>query len=521
MPKPLKALIVEDNERDAAMLMRELNRGGYALESERVETPEALSAALDRQAWDIVFSDYSMPRFSAPAALALVRDRGFDLPFIIVSGTIGEETAVEAMRAGANDFMPKGAMARLLPAIDRELREARARAERKKMREQLMISERMASVGMLSASVAHEINNPLAVIVANLEFALQRFEAVGAEQSQIAASGGEFAAAGLDQARQSLREAHEAAERVTHIVKDLKVFSRTSNDEQEGPVNIERVLESALRMASNEIRHRANIVRHYSKVPPVHGNEARIGQVLLNLIVNAAQAIPEGRAAENRIGLSIRMGDNHRIVVEVSDTGTGIPPQVLARIFDPFFTTKAAGVGTGLGLAICQRIVIRYGGDIGVESQPGRGTTFRVSLRRAQIALPSADAIPAEQRAKRKGRVLVIDDEPMLCSAVERILSVEHDVTVVQSARRALEILKDDVRFDVILSDLMMPQMTGIELHAALAKIAPELAAKMIFMTGGAFSPSASAFLESASNPTIDKPFKPAALRQVVQTFIK
>jgi signal transduction histidine kinase len=516
MPKPLKALIVEDNERDAAILMRELNRGGYALESERVDTAEALNAALDRQAWDIVFSDYSMPRFSAPAALSLVRDRGFDVPFIIVSGTIGEDTAVEAMRAGANDFMAKGAMARLLPAIDRELREASVRAERKKMREQLMISERMASVGMLSASVAHEINNPLAVIVANLEFAMQRFEALGAEQSAIAA-----ASTGLQEARQSLREAHEAAERVTHIVRDLKVFSRASNDDQEGPVDIERVLESALRMASNEIRHRAKIVRHYIRVPPIHGNEARLGQVLLNLIVNAAQAIPEGRAAENRIGLSIRMGDNDRVVVEVADTGSGIPPQVLARIFDPFFTTKAPGVGTGLGLAICQRIVIRYGGDIAVESQPGHGTTFRVSLRRARTALPSADSIPAEQRAKRKGRVLVVDDEPMLCSAVERILSVEHDVTVVQSARRALEILKDDARFDVILSDLMMPQMTGIELHAALVKFTPELAAKMIFMTGGAFSPSASAFLESASNPTIDKPFKPAALRRMVQTLIK
>src|SRR5579864_2118656 len=155
MPKPLKALIVEDNERDAAMLMRELNRGGYELDTERVDTPEGLNAALDRQPWDIVFSDYSMPRFSAPAALSLVRERGFDMPFIIVSGTVGEETAVEAMRAGANDFMPKGALARLLPAIDRELREARARGERKKMREQLLISERMASVGMLSASVAH------------------------------------------------------------------------------------------------------------------------------------------------------------------------------------------------------------------------------------------------------------------------------------------------------------------------------------------------------------------------------
>src|SRR5690242_17479104 len=204
--KPLKALIVEDNERDAALLLRELRRGGYEPESERVDTAEALNAALDRQLWDVVFSDYSMPHFTATAALTVVRERGFDTPFIIVSGTIGEETAVEAMRAGANDFMPKGAMARLLPAIDRELREAAARGERKKMREQLMISERMASVGLLSASVAHEINNPLAVIVANLEFALQRFEALGVEQSAVAASGD---GARLQEARQSLREAHE------------------------------------------------------------------------------------------------------------------------------------------------------------------------------------------------------------------------------------------------------------------------------------------------------------------------
>jgi DNA-binding NtrC family response regulator len=160
MTKPLRAIFVEDSERDAAILSRELQRGGYELQSERVDTAAALSAALDRQSWDIVLSDYSMPQFSASAALSLVRGRGFDVPFIIVSGTISEETAVEAMRAGANDFMSKNAMARLVPAIDRELREASARAERKKMREQLLIAERMASVGMLSASVAHEINNP-------------------------------------------------------------------------------------------------------------------------------------------------------------------------------------------------------------------------------------------------------------------------------------------------------------------------------------------------------------------------
>lgn len=514
MTKLLKALIVEDNERDAILLLRELNRGGYELNSERVETAEALNAALDREAWDIVFSDYSMPRFSAPAALALVRQRGFDLPFIIISGTIGEETAVEAMRAGANDFMPKGALARLLPAIDRELRDAAARAERKKMREQLLISERMASVGMLSASVAHEINNPLAVVLANLEIVLQHLEAPGR-------GGSAPAAPPLDALIGPLRDAHEAAERVSNIARDLKIFSRSSNEEQRGAVDIERVLESALRMASNEIRHRASVVRHYNKVPPVHGNEARLGQVFLNLVVNAAQAIPEGRASENRITLSIRGGENKRVLVEVGDTGTGMAPEVASRVFDPFFTTKPEGVGTGLGLAICHRIVLSLGGDISVVSRPGHGTVFSVSLPHAETSLPTAEAPVAAQNAKRRGRVLVVDDEPMLCATIQRILSGEHDLTTFQSGKQALQLIEGGEHFDLILSDVMMPQMTGIEFHQALLQIAPELAEKVVFMTGGAFSAEASAFLDSFPHRTIDKPFKSTALRSFVQELIR
>lgn len=514
MTEPLKALIIEDSDRDEAMLLRELNRGGYDLKSERVETAEALNAALDRQNWDIVLSDYSLPRFSAPAALALVRQRGLDLPFIIVSGTIGEDAAVDAMRAGATDFMPKGAMARLLPAIDREMREARARAERQKMREQLMISERMASVGMLAASVAHEINNPLAVIVANLEFTLQQLDAP--------VSGDGSASTALRGAIDGpLRDALEAAERVSHIVRDLKVFSRSNNEDQQGPVDIERVLESAARMASNEVRHRADLVRNYSKVPPVLGNEARLGQVFLNLIVNAAQAISEGRANENRIVLSIRAGAGNKAVVEVSDTGSGMTPEVASHIFDPFFTTKPEGVGTGLGLAICQRIIASLRGEISVESRPGQGSTFRVSLPYAETALPVSAAPAAEAAHRRRGRILVVDDEPMLCITVERILSPQHDIITVQSARQALQMIEQGERFDLILSDLMMPQMTGIEFHGVLRQIVPELADKIVFMTGGAFSAEASAFLDRSSNPTIDKPFKTSALRNLVQDLVQ
>ena len=224
MSSQLSALIVEDNEQDATLLVRELRRGGYDLRFDRVETPDAMRAALDDRTWDIVLSDYSMPRFSAPAALALVRERNLDLPFIIISGTVGEETAVTSLRAGAHDFIVKGSLARLLPAIAREMREAEIRAEKKKIQQQLLISERMASVGMLAASVAHEINNPLAILVSNLEFTTEQVNGLKAD-----APGADLPllfAETIDALAASLRDAQEAAERVRLIVRDLKLFSR-------------------------------------------------------------------------------------------------------------------------------------------------------------------------------------------------------------------------------------------------------------------------------------------------------
>src|SRR3981081_2500578 len=219
MSKQLRALIVEDSEQDATLLARELRRGGYDLSFDRVETPDAMCAALDKRTWDIVLSDYSMPRFSAPAALALGRERNLDLPFIIISGTIGEETAVESLRAGAHDFMVKGSLARLLPAIGREMREADLRAEKKKIREQLLISERMASVGLLAASVAHEINNPLAILVSNLEFASGQVNGFMADVPGVDLP---FPfAERIDALAAPLRDAQEAAERVRLIVRDL------------------------------------------------------------------------------------------------------------------------------------------------------------------------------------------------------------------------------------------------------------------------------------------------------------
>lgn len=526
MGRPLRVLIVEDEVRDAELVLRELRRGNFDVQFERVETAEGMSAALDKQQWDVVLSDYGMPRFGAPEALALLKRRKLDLPFIIVSGTVGEEVAVAALRAGAHDFMAKGKLARLLPAIDRELQDASRRAERAQMQEQLRIAERMASVGTLAAGVAHEINNPLAAAIANLQFAADDVAALGRDihastEVVLDAGAGEWLARRLAALAEPLRDAQECAERIRVIVSDLKVFSR-GDEAKGGAVDVARVLESSIRMAWNEVRHRARLVRAYGEVPPVHGNEGRLGQVFLNLIVNAAQAMPEGRADQNEIRISTRREAADWVMVEVQDTGAGIPGAVLSRIFDPFFTTKAVGLGTGLGLAICHRIVTALGGQMRVESEVGRGTLVRTLLPISMESLPDAAAVRTDGVVPcRRGRVLVVDDEAMLGGVVCRMLSAQHVVVAVTSAREALARIEQGELFDVILCDLMMPEVTGMELHDELLRVAPQHAARMVFMTGGAFTSRAQEFIDQVPNARIEKPFDIDELSAVIQSQLR
>ena len=413
--RPLRALIVEDSDDDEALVLRELRRGGYEVSHERVDTEAAMTAALARDTWDVILSDYAMPQFSGLDALAFLRKTSLDVPFIIVSGTVGEEAAVSAMRSGAHDYVFKGSLGRLCPAIDRELRDAAVRAERRRMQQQLLIADRMASVGTLAAGVAHEINNPLSAVVANLELMAKDISRL-CEELEVTEQFSDV----IDE----LRDARDGAERLRHIVKDLKIFSRSTDEERRGPVNIKRVLESSLRMAWNEIRHRARLIKEYGEVPLVEANDARLGQVFLNLIVNAAQAIREGNADENLIRVSTRLDEpSGRVAIEIRDTGDGIPHESLPRIFDAFFTTKPVGVGTGLGLSICHRIVTGLGGEIRVESQVGQGTAFTVLLPPAKFEEEEvAVALPDVTPPPRRGKVLVIDDEPMIIKALQRLL---------------------------------------------------------------------------------------------------
>lgn len=418
----------------------------------------------------------------------------------------GENSVIDVMASGSDTplrwYSCHVGPLRSADRIDGAVIVLRDVTEKRQSEAQLVATDRMASIGTLAAGVAHEINNPLAAVIANLELAINDVEALalGTAATELV---------------EELRDAREAADRVRLIVRDLKLFSR-AEEERRGPVNVRDVLESSLRMTWNEIRHRARLVKAYDDVPLVVANEARLGQVFLNLVVNAAHSIPAGRAESNEIRLSTRH-EADRVVIEISDTGAGMPPDVVKHVFTPFFSAKVVGGGTGLGLPICLRIVEDLGGEIRVASREGVGSTFTVLL-------PASDApseVPESERrgplkAARRGRVLVIDDEPMVAMAVRRSLASDHDVVTLGLTEDALALLRSGERFDVILCDVMMPNMTGVDFYRELERFAPKELDKVVFLTGGAFALQTRQFLDGIPNQRIEKPFTPERLRALV-----
>jgi PAS domain S-box-containing protein len=413
----------------------------------------------------------------------------------------GEAVLLEAVGRPLLSF--EGAPARLVMARDL--------TRQKQMQQRLFLADRMASVGTLAAGVAHEINNPLAYVVANLRFVAE----------QLAELRGELPPERAGEIASAIADAQEGAERVRVIVRDLRTFSR-GDEERQGPVDVQRALDSAIAMAWNEIRHRARLVKDYVPVPLVNGNEARLGQVFLNLLLNAAHAIPEGAAEHNEIRVATDVDAIGRVSVEVRDTGCGIPEEHRDRLFDPFFTTRRVGEGTGLGLSICHGIVHQLGGEIDVHSEVGKGSSFRVLLPvgwSAPVEWPGRP--PSAPAGTLRARVLVVDDEQLVLSSVRRLLASEHDVETVAEPRLALGRLLAGERFDVVLCDLMMPELTGMDLHAELARAAPEQAARIVFLTGGAFTPRARTFLDQVPNQRIEKPFDGENLRALVRDRLK
>ncbi len=383
--------------------------------------------------------------------------------------------------------------------------------ERRQLEARMVLADRMSSVGTLAAGVAHEINNPLACVTTNLDMIAE----------EIRAFAGGSPSARMREMEELANDARAGAERMRKIVRGLKTFSRTDTD-QRIVLDVRHVLDLAINLAFNELRHRARLVKDYSEVPRVLADEGRLAQVFVNLIVNAAQAIPEGHAERNEIRIVTSTDRDGRAVVEIRDTGQGIPADMVARIFDPFFTTKPIGVGTGLGLSICHSLVTALGGEISAESLVGRGTGMRVVLPPAQDAAMASATTSREAPSTvgPRGAVLIVDDDTALAASIRRLLR-DHDVAVAASGTQALDLFREGKRFDVILCDLMMPEMTGMELFRQIQLDIPDQAERFVFVTGGAFTPDGREFLDTVLNECVEKPFAPQSLRAMVQRFVK
>ncbi len=435
-------------------------------------------------------------------------------------------------------------------------------------------TERLAALGTLAAGVAHEINNPLTYVKILLGRLFSMEQARPRDE--------------LNRHRlEMLEEVRSGVSRVEDIVRALRTFSHGADDgraatgRKDEPVNdanarakaleadVHEALEAALRVAGTEIRHRALLVREYGRVRPVRASGGSLAQLFLNLVINAAQSMPEGEAHTNQLRVSTRMTDDGRVAIAIADSGMGIPNELVGRIFEPFFTTRRQGAsgtsgggtsaGTGLGLSICKGIVASLGGEISFESSIGRGSTFRVVLPAtdgalvdppvvdaaglgAEVAEANANAGAASTdagasgagtaaatgagtnvrgtRDGRRARVLVVDDDSAVANVVASILASAYLVKVARSGREALATLEREPEVDVIVCDLMMPEIGGMDLYESLVLVRPELKPRFLFMTGGAFTSTGRVFLDNVTAAKIDKPFSAEVLLEAVRTVL-
>jgi signal transduction histidine kinase len=517
MHRRLRVLLVEDSKDDAELLRMELRRHGFEPVDARVDTRDALERALAGAEWDIVLSDHDLPGFSGTEALALARRHTPDVPFIFVSGTIGEEHAVEAMRAGASDFIVKTSLHRLAPAVERELRDAAERAEQRRIegaliesQNQLRQAQKLEAVGRLAGGVAHDFNNLLTAIVGFADLLLDDL-------------------AGDDPHRPDVQQIRDAGARAVDLTRQLLAFSRQQVLHQ-SVVDLGAVVEDITRLLQRVIG--GHIVLKTLTAPDlwrVKCDRGQIDQIVLNLAVNARDAMRRGGTFTIETGnvvladdtaLALGLSPGEYVRLRATDTGEGIPPEVLPHVFEPFFTTKAPGRGTGLGLSTVYGIVQQSGGAITVESQVGRGSTFTIHLPRTMEDPSLEMTVGTGGGPKGNETVLVVEDEPSVRELAVRVLRQNgYRVIAAERADAAIRMAADHLgTVDVLLTDVMMEGMNGAELADRLVEIYPSI--RVVFMSG--FTGHLVDQLERHSaGEVLAKPFTPAALTRRVREALR
>jgi two-component system cell cycle sensor histidine kinase/response regulator CckA len=495
MASALRLLLVEDNDNDAQLIVAELERAGHTVVYERVASAAALHAALDRQTWNIVLSDFSLPGFSGMAALEQLRGRDTEMPFIFVSGNIGEDLAVAAMRAGAQDYVMKGNLPRLAPAIARELREVR---ERKRLRAQFLQAQKMEAVGQLAGGIAHDFNNLLTVITSYSDFLLEDL-------------------APDDVRREEVIQIRSAANAATSLSRQLLVFSRTSDVLQPQVVPLNNVATEAMSLLKRLIGADIELVVNLDQnAGSVEVDPGLFAQVVLNLAINARDAMPTG----GKLIIETYNSDDEgpRATLAVSDNGSGMTAETQARIFEPFFTTKAPGKGTGLGLAMVYSVVKQYRGVLNVYSEPNVGTTFKIHLPRAQTMTDEHRAAQTSlDELRGTGVVLVVEDAAAVRTVARQVL--ERFGYTVLEAPDGVTALHLAARYhgniDLLLTDVVMPGMSGRSLAAQFNAVRPTT--HVLFASGYTDDAALHLGVLEEGVQYIQKPFTPEGLARKVR----
>ena len=631
MGKPLRVLMVEDSEDDALLVLRELRAAGYDPTHERVDTAAALEASLDRHTWDLVIGDYSMPHFSGTAALAILRERGLDVPYICVSGTITEELAVAAMKAGANDYVTKGQLKRLLPAIERELREAQARAtlrateasfatlvehapvgiyrsspegrflsvnaalvrmlgyesaadvlgldmardvyadaaerqrlverdtysdrqydsveatwkrrdgrlltvqlsvravrnaagrveyyetfvrdvtDQRRLQQQVLQSQKMEAVGRLAGGIAHDFNNLLTVITSYSDLLLEDL-------------------APGDAKRDDLEQVRKAADGAAALTRQLLAFSRQQVVEPR-VVSLNTVVEGLQKILRRVIGEDIELTTTLAPdLGAVRADVGQLEQVLMNLAVNARDAMPTGgrltvetanvehdpEYARDREAAAVRQF----AMLAVSDTGCGMDEATKARIFEPFFTTKEPGKGTGLGLATVYGIVKQAGGFIWVYSEPGQGTSFKIYLPEVDSTAERTTAVAGARAPRGTETVLLVEDAAAVRAVTKQALERQGYVVLEAPDGEAALRLAQQHRgpIHLLLTDVVMPRVSGRELAERLTQVRPDM--KVLYASGYTDDSVVRHGILELGTAYLQKPFSPESLARKVRDVL-
>ncbi len=622
MSRPLRVLIVEDSENDTLLMLRELRRGGYDPVFERVDTAGAMKAAFEQQEWDVVLADYSMPHFSGLAALELYNEKGLDLPFIIVSGVIGEETAVAAMKGGAHDYLMKDKLARLVPAIERELRDAEVRRQRKRAEEALKGSEqrfrslsenapdiiftlgldgrltyvnpafekvlgyeREEGLGKYFVAFAMEVDEEnyvnlfkrirdgkeiirdMAVMLIHKDGSARLFNFCGAPNIDTAGEVTGIVGLLKDITENRRLEAQfQQAQKMEaigilsgDIANDFNnmlmgVLGKTSlmllgidpsHPHYKGLMSIERLIERGVKLTRRLLgyattggyevkpidlnrlvqetsetfgRTKKEIVIHRElaeDLSAIEGDQGQIEQVLLNLFVNAADAMPDGgdlilkTMNTTRDAIAEKFYDpqwDKYVLLTVTDTGKGMDEETMEHIFDPFFTTKRAGQGTGLGLASAYNIIKGHDGYIEAESTKGYRTTFRIYLPASEKGVEKV-AEPVEELIRGTETVLIVDDEEAVLEVSKELLeALGYMVLTAKDGREAIDVYRTNMNdIDIVLLDMVMPRMGGGKVYDRMKQINPNVT--VVLSSGYSMRGEATDILNRGCNGFIQKPF--------------